>query len=465
MTDKTNRRVAIIDANVLMGGGTSCFHELKDTDIVIPAMVLSVLESHMSEDSYACGAVIRYIEKLRKQNASKLTGDGITIANGNTVRVRWTDANAVDGQHSRQFIGAAETIRNNDGLNRSDVVVISNSANVRLMANHKGFKAEAYQGAALLFNGVFNFYREMSDADILRRITQECVDAGISTPHNAVIKFVASNGDEYGAKLKKGDQLTELPYSVHAGSLRPKNTTQAIAMAYAMDTQLTAVMFSGTAGAGKSMIALAAAINQVDAGLYDQIIVFRSMVEVEGQKLGFLPGSVDEKMDPWAQAVWDNVKQIDKINGVIKAQKGTDGENTRSAPDGKAQTSKGLADNKNTKSAPTGYSPQTQHPISVQPVSYVRGRTFNRTIVIVDDAQSLERSTLLSLLTRLGKNSKIIITGDMTQNDNHRISIGTSMLSLANDLAGRSDFAMVNFVESQRAPIAQFAADLMVADR
>lgn len=465
MTDKTNRRVAIIDANVLMGGGTSCFHELRNTDIIIPNLVLGVLESHMSEDSYACGAVIRYIEKLRKQNASKLTGDGITIANGNTVRVRWTDANIVDGQHSRQFIGAAETIRNNDGLNRSDVVVISNSANVRLMANHKGFKAEAYQGAAFLFDGEFDFYREMGDDETMCAITQKCEDAGMVIPHNAVVKTVTSNGDVYGLKLKRGDKLIELPYLINIGNLRPKNITQAIAMAYAMDTQLTAVMFSGTAGAGKSMIALAAAINQVDAGLYDQIIVFRSMVEVEGQKLGFLPGSVDEKMDPWAQAVWDNVKQIDKINGVIKAQKGADDKNTKSAPDGKAQTSKGLADNKNTKSAPTGYSPQTQHPISVQPVSYVRGRTFNRTIVIVDDAQSLERSTLLSLLTRLGKNSKIIITGDMTQNDNHRISVGTSMLSLANDLAGRSDFAMVNFIESQRAPIAQFAADLMVADR
>ena len=462
MTDKTNRRVAIVDANVLMGGGTSCFHELRNTDIIIPNLVLGVLESHMSEDSYACGAVIRYIEKLRKQNASKLTGDGITIANGNTVRVRWTDANVVDGQHSRQFIGAAETIRNNDGLNRSDVVVISNSANVRLMANHKGFKTEAYQGAALLFNGEFNFYREMSDADILRRITQECVDAGISTPHNAVIKFVASNGDEYGVKLKKGDQLVELPYySIHAGNLRPKNTTQAIAMTYAMDTQLTAVMFAGTAGAGKSMIALAAAINQVDAGLYDQIIVFRSMVEVEGQKLGFLPGSVDEKMDPWAQAVWDNVKQIDKINGVVK--KGGNKKNESKAKMLEYSDKVGLS--ASIDSTSTDYSPRTQHPISVQPVSYVRGRTFNRTIIIVDDAQSLERSTLLSLLTRLGRNSKIIITGDMTQNDNHRISIGTSMLSLANDLAGRSDFAMVNFVKSQRAPIAQFAADLMVADR
>lgn len=464
MTDRKNRRVTIIDANVLMGGGTSCFHELRDTDIIIPNLVLGVLESHMSEDSYACGAVIRYIEKLRKQNADELTGDGIAIGNGNRVCIKWTETLRVDG-HSRQFIDAAEKVCNKDRLNKTDVTIISNSANVRLMANHKGFKAEAYQGAALLFNGEFNFYREMSDADILRKITQECVDAGISTPHNAVIKFVASNGDEYGAKLKKGDQLAELPHSVHAGNLRPKNATQAIAMAYAMDAQITAVMFSGTAGAGKSMIALAAAINQVDAGLYDQIIVFRSMVEVEGQKLGFLPGSVDEKMDPWAQAIWDNVKQIDKINGVIKAQEGADGKNAKSAPGGKAQTSKGLADNKNTKSAPTGYSPQTQHPISVQPVSYVRGRTFNRTIVIVDDAQSLERSTLLSLLTRLGKNSKIIITGDMTQNDNHRISVGTSMLSLANDLAGRSDFAMVNFVESQRAPIAQFAADLMVADR
>lgn len=464
MTEKTNRRIAIIDANVLMGGGTSCFHELRDTDIIIPNLVLGVLESHMSEDSYACGAVIRYIEKLRKQGADRLTSDGIAIVNGNTVRIRWTDVNVAEG-HSRQFISAAEAICNKDKLDRDTVTVISNSANVRLMANHKGIKAEAYQGAALLFNGEFNFYREMSDADILRKIARECADAGISTPHNAVIKFVASNGDEYGVKLKKGDQLAELPHSVHAGNLRPKNATQAIAMTYAMDTQVTAVMFSGTAGAGKSMIALAAAINQVDAGLYDQIIVFRSMVEVEGQKLGFLPGSVDEKMNPWAQAVWDNVKQIDKINGVIKAQEGADGKSAKSALGGKAQTSKGFADDKNTKSAPTGYSPQTQHPISVQPVSYVRGRTFNRTIVIVDDAQSLERSTLLSLLTRLGKNSKIIITGDMTQNDNHRISVGTSMLSLANDLAGRSDFAMVNFVESQRAPIAQFAADLMVADR
>lgn len=465
MTDKTNRRVAIIDANVLMGGGTSCFHELRNTDIIIPNLVLGVLESHMSEDSYACGAVIRYIEKLRKQNADKLTSDGIAISNGNRVCIKWTETLRVDG-HSRQFIDAAERICNGDKLNKADVSIISNSANVRLMANHKGFKAEAYQGAAVLFNGEFKLYVEMGDDEALSAVTQKCEDAGITVPHNAVIKFVTSNGDEYGVKLKKGDQLVELPYySIHAGNLRPKNTTQAIAMTYAMDTQLTAVMFAGTAGAGKSMIALAAAINQVDAGLYDQIIVFRSMVEVEGQKLGFLPGSVDEKMDPWAQAVWDNVKQIDKINGVIKSQKGADGKNTESAPDGKAQASKGLADNKNAKSAPTGYSPQTQHPISVQPVSYVRGRTFNRTIIIVDDAQSLERSTLLSLLTRLGRNSKIIITGDMTQNDNHRISIGTSMLSLANDLAGRSDFAMVNFVESQRAPIAQFAADLMVADR
>ena len=460
MTEKTNRRIAIIDANVLMGGGTSCFHELKDTDIVIPAMVLGVLESHMSEDSYACSAVIRYIEKLRKQDADKLTGDGIAIVNGNTVRVRWTDVNVAEG-HSRQFISAAEAICNKDKLDRGAVTVISNSANVRLMANHKGIKAEAYQGAALLFNGEFNFYREMSDADILRKITQECVDAGISTPHNAVIKFVASNGDEYGVKLKKGDQLAELPYSVHAGNLRPKNATQAIAMAYAMDAQITAVMFSGTAGAGKSMIALAAAINQVDAGLYDQIIVFRSMVEVEGQKLGFLPGSVDEKMDPWAQAVWDNVKQIDKINGVVK--KGGNKKNESKAKMLEYSDKVGLS--ASIDSTSTDYSPRTQHPISVQPVSYVRGRTFNRTIVLVDDAQSLERSTLLSLLTRLGKNSKIIITGDMTQNDNHRISVGTSMLSLANDLAGRSDFAMVNFVESQRAPIAQFAADLRVADK
>ena len=350
----------------------------------------------------------------------------------------------VDG-HSRQFIDAAERICNGDKLNKADVSIISNSANVRLMANHKGFKAEAYQGAAVLFNGEFKLYVEMGDDEALSAVTQKCEDAGIAVPHNAAIKFVTSNGDEYGVKLKKGDQLVELPYySIHAGNLRPKNTTQAIAMTYAMDAQITAVMFAGTAGAGKSMIALAAAINQVDAGLYDQIIVFRSMVEVEGQKLGFLPGSVDEKMDPWAQAVWDNVKQIDKINGIVKTQS---------------------ADGKKTEVVPAGYSPQTQHPISVQPVSYVRGRTFNRTIVLVDDAQSLERSTLLSLLTRLGKNSKIIITGDMTQNDNHRISVGTSMLSLANDLAGRSDFAMVNFVESQRAPIAQFAADLMVADK
>ena len=126
MTEKTNS-IAIIDANVLMGGGTSCFHELRNTDIIIPNLVLGVLESHMSEDSYACGAVIRYIEKLRKQNADKLTSDGIAISNGNRVCIKWTETLRVDG-HSRQFIDAAERICNGDKLNKADVSIISNSA-------------------------------------------------------------------------------------------------------------------------------------------------------------------------------------------------------------------------------------------------------------------------------------------------------------------------------------------------
>ena len=222
------------------------------------------------------------------------------------------------------------------------------------------------------------------------------------------------------------------------------------------------VSLGGVAGSGKSILALAAGMTQVDAGRYERIMVFRSMVEVAQQEVGFLPGDLDAKMAPWAQAIWDNVDQIDRKNGKTKTPK-------HSAANQRDPNSRKLR--QSTNSTPTEVATELQEAqqrhledISVQPVTYLRGRTFVNTFVIVDDAQSLDRTTLLDIISRLGRGSKIVFTYDMAQQDNPYISNSTSILSVVNNLLGEDVFAHIDFTKSERSRLAQLAADLLAKE-
>ena len=489
-TDDKKRNVYVIDANVFIGADISPFRSFRDAIIVVPMHVLDALEKRIDDrdQGWACKAVINYIERLRasEKDGDKLTTTGVMDKNGNVVIVATTPRTAIGMTHSQMTIEITKDQQNKRP--GQQVTLISNTLSTRVRADEAGLHAEPFAGSFKQFDGrIDNVDVELnpssnivnSEAAMSEAVDKRCQTLDIPTPSHAAITFNNCGATIY---LKHGGHLTELRSDISAGSVRPRkgNVDQTIALQYLMDPNITAVSLGGVAGGGKSLLALASAIAQTsgrDASQhrYGRIMVFRSMIEVAGQEVGFLPGELSNKMQPWAQAIWDNVDQIDQANGLAKkkSQVVSDEYYDIGQIDQEYGPAKRKKDRKRKPTIVQGNldnsnavdTPQLRHPeISIEPVSYLRGRTFNDTFIIVDDAQSLERSTILSIITRLGRGSKIVFTYDMSQQDNRFISRGTSILSVISDLMQRPEFAHVSFTKSERSELAQFAADLLTAD-
>ena len=462
------RPTLVIDANVFMGAGNDPFKVFQNSDIVVPVPVIEDLERHRGDDGgigWACRSVLGHIEQLRiSHQADAIYDVNMNDENGNTLCIAKEIADDIppelrNGRSSSAVIAITMTLCRT----RDNVVLISNSLPTRLRANGHHLRAEPYADDTFQpFDGRLTanvrgtihdlVYVKKARQMALAEVDRQCHDGGYPTPAHAAVVFTHIDGQQQ-VILKSNEGFRQLDYNIHAGNVRPRpgNLDQVIALNYLMDESIQAVSLGGIAGSGKSILALAAGMAQVECGKYDRIMVFRSMHSVANQDVGFLPGDLNDKIAPWAQAVWDNVDQIDRINGRIKKR------NYRQ--DAAKQAVRSNIDEQTA-------SAQERHAqdILVQPVTYLRGRTFVKTFIIVDDAQSLDRSTILDIITRLGRESKIVFTHDMSQQDNPYISIGTSMLSVINDLVCQSVFAHLDFTKSERSELAQIAADLLAKE-
>ena len=485
----------VIDANVFMGAGTDPFKFYHNCDIVIPYAVIDTLDEHRGDGSgigWACRLVLDYIERLRvNHGAGRLSSGGVVDHNGNTVRIvesspndRPTTHRPGDGRASTAVISVAQELRRS----ADRVTVVSNSLLTRLRANDCSIDATAYNDGSLQpFDGWFDIDDVDLDSldgtqldllkpandwsgdltnELLAWLDRYITDHGATTPSNMAVRINYAS-DTQQIVLKRGDHFVDPDYQIHAGNIYPRrgNNDQMVALTYLMDPDIQVVSLGGVAGSGKSILALAAGMAQVSSNRYERVMVFRSMVEVAQQEIGFLPGDLDAKMAPWAQAIWDNVDQIDRKNGKVKAPK-------HAATCQHDQDNRKLRRNPyNSTTAPNDATTELQdaqqrhlEDISVQPVTYLRGRTFVNTFVIVDDAQSLDRTTLLDIISRLGRGSKIVFTYDMTQQDNPYISNSTSILSVVNNLLSEDVFAHIDFTKSERSRLAQLAADLLAKE-
>lgn len=481
----TLRPILVIDANVFMGAGTDPFHTYHNSVIAIPFAVIRSLKKHSRDEGgigWACRSVSDYIEKLRSssQSVALYSSEGITDKNGNSIRIIKDDKDCIpsslrrtcDDLNDALVIAAAISLQDSCPTTHTQdgsavVTLISNSLPTRLLANNANVAACPYANSSFQpFNGRLNVGIEVgSERDLLQNrsaairglqcVDDRCAQLGVKVPAHAVITTQHHDGTP-GLIMKYGDGFRPIDYSVSAGNVRPRqsNQDQTIALNYLMDPNIQAVSLGGIAGSGKSLLAIAAGIAQVESGEYSRILIFRSMHSVAQQDVGFLPGDLNDKMAPWAQAVWDNVDQIDRINGRIKKPSRRQSTNQPDQP----RNDNGATD--------TALDAQERHlaDIQVQPVTYLRGRTFVNTFIIVDDAQSLDRSIILDIITRLGNRSKIVFTYDMSQQDNPYISIGTGMPSIVNDLMSEDVFAHVDFTKSERSRLAQLAADLLAKE-
>lgn len=242
---------------------------------------------------------------------------------------------------------------------------------------------------------------------------------GLYMNESAILK--APNASALVRKLQNGKLRVIQGQS--AFGLTGRNAEQRIALEFLLDDSVPIVSLGGLAGTGKSLLALAAGIDAViEQGKYKRVAVFRPLHAVGGEDLGFLPGDFDEKMDPWAQAVWDAVE---------------------------AFCDKNVRD----------YIAERQA-LQVMPLTHLRGRTLSDTYIIVDEAQNLSISTLVTALTRVGENSKIVLTHDVNQRDNAAVGKADGVLAVVERLLGKKLFAHVALNKVERSAVAKLVSEL-----
>lgn len=472
--DSTPRVSSIIDTNVFLGAGDDVFSKLEDQDIIIPLVVMLELERKRSLEGglgFAARSVLRFIDNVQRDNPDlNITTKGIPCGNGNTLRVELnhTDQSCLEAElrdensADRKILAVVKNLERQDRNNGGDTIfkLITNDTPLRLLAScsvhvlaepYEDPQDDLFDGRIIIDLDEDNpLYDDLQFGDIEDEELDDVIHAmGFNRiPFHAIVEV--REGALTSFYLKDGDSYIDIDAEDYfretkIGAIRPRSVEQAVAMDYLHDDGIQMVSLGGVAGAGKSFMAISEGLLAVEEKRYDKVTVFRSMYAVGRQEQGFLKGDAEDKMRPWAQAVWDDVRKYDLLNGGKKARKG-DATSKIVTDDGKVKTS---------------LESRYEDKITVEPITYLRGRTLERQFVIVDDAQSLDRSILLDVVSRLGEGSKIVFTFDMDQQDNPYLSKGTSIESIIQRLKDDPRYAHLDFRKSERSELAQLASQLL----
>lgn len=450
---EVNSTQVVLDTSVLVADPDSLF-SFGACDVVLPLTVLEELDgmkSRSDEVGRAARQVVRTIEELRGggnlSSAVSLDGGGTLRVELNGLRTdRLADLHLDANKPDNRILAAALGIA---GEGSGDVRLISADASLRIKAAAVGIDARDY-----LRTPSPDSRRAAAGTPATLEVTADLVDKLYEHRHidlDAVLVAAgpAATADALWANravvLRAGSssalgRVTDgrvrlVPGDLTAWELRPRSKGQFFALDALLDPAVSVVALTGHAGVGKTLLALAAALHQTfepsAAASYDRLMVLRPVVAVGSQDLGFLPGDVDDKLGPWFDAVIDAVVALG---------------NNVSHRAAKAVLDKWVADGQLTMGA----------------VTYLRGRSLQRTFVLLDEAQNLEPSVAKTTLTRLGAGSKLCVLGDATQIDSPFLSESTNALSVLSDaFRGQPLFAHVALEKGERSATADLAAQLL----
>jgi PhoH-like ATPase len=240
-------------------------------------------------------------------------------------------------------------------------------------------------------------------------------------------------GSQSALVRRVGDRLDLLPHTApEAWGLRPRSKEQRFALELLLDPDVSVVALDGRAGTGKTLLAIAAGLEHVvERRDYERLAIYRPLVPVGRADVGFLPGGLDEKLDPWMSAIHDAIVAL------------TDQRSSRDARD--------LIDQLT-----------TRNQLSLESVTFLRGRSLHRQMVVVDEAQNLEPTTLKTILTRIGEGTKVVFTGDTSQIDAPYLGESNNALAvLINAFRGQRCFGHVSLTACERGTVASLAAELL----
>ncbi|MGO1949383.1 MAG: PhoH family protein [Mycobacteriaceae bacterium] len=431
-------RTYVVDTSVLLSDPWALL-KFSEHSVVLPIVVINELEAKRQhpELGWFARQALGLLEDFRR-TSGRLDREIEVTPEGGTIRV---ELNHVDdsvlpaGLRARQEGGADNDRRIlataiNLRSEGNPVTLVTKDVPLRVKAGSVGLDADEYRAQDVVLTG----YEGMTAADVDGGTIDSLFSDG-AVDGTGVVEDVVDLPVHCGVQLTAGSQsalarvaphgvLRQVPPDQEAFGLRGRSARQRVALDLLLDEEVGIVSLGGSAGTGKSALALCAGLEAVlERGTHRRIVVFRPLYAVGGQDLGFLPGDENEKMNPWTQAVYDT------LDGLVS-------ENVLDEID-----DRGL--------------------LEVLPMTHIRGRSLNDSFVIVDEAQSLERNVLLTVLSRMGRNSRVVLTHDVAQRDNLRVGRHDGIQAVIEKLKGNPLFAHVTLTRSERSAIAELVTNLL----
>ena len=437
-TDNTvATKTYVVDTSVLLSDPWA-LRKFAEHDVVLPVVVISELEGkrHPPELGWFARQALRFLEELRATYEALDQPVPVNV-DGGTLRVELNHQDqsllptAFRGPEGDHRILACALNLAHEG---KDTVLVTKDVPLRVKAGAVGVQADEYHAQDVVLTGYTGMATVQTSSDVIDALYRdgEVMLDGVETEKGTAVEelpvhcgLTLAAGAQSALGRMSADGVVELVRGdINAFGLQGRSAEQRIALDLLMDPNVGIVSIGGRAGTGKSALALCAGLEAVlERGEHRRIVVFRPMYAVGGQSLGYLPGTESDKMNPWAQAVYDTLEGLVSDNVMEEVHE------------------RGL--------------------IEVLPLTHIRGRSLHDAFVIVDEAQSLERNVLLTVLSRLGKGSRVVLTHDVAQRDNLRVGRHDGVQAVIEKLKGHELFAHITLQRSERSAIAELVTDLL----
>nr|WP_241980219.1 PhoH family protein [Cryobacterium glaciale] len=421
-------RTYVLDTSVLLSDPKAIFR-FAEHAVVLPVVVISELESKRNdpEIGYFARQALRNLDELRLKH--ERLDFPIPVGEGGTLRVELNHSNMSVlpsglqlGDNDSRILAVALNLAN-DGMT---VTVVSKDLPLRVKAASLGLAADEYRHELAVDSGWTGMDEITLSAEQMSVLyDKETLDSRTvqDMPINTGLVIHSDRGSALGRVTSRGT-LKLVRGDRDVFGLHGRSAEQRLAIDLLLDPDIGILSLGGRAGTGKSALALCAGLEAVlERQQFRKIMVFRPLYAVGGQDLGFLPGDQGEKMGPWAQAVFDTLGAIVSENVVEEVME------------------RGI--------------------LEVLPLTHIRGRSLHDAFVIVDEAQSLERNVLLTVLSRIGQNSRVVLTHDVAQRDNLRVGRFDGVASVIETLKGHPLFAHMTLTRSERSAIAALVTEML----
>ena len=422
-------RTYVLDTSVLLVD-PGALHRFEEHEVVLPVVVITELEGkrHHPELGYFARAALRRLDELRVTHGR--LDEPVPVGDkGGSIRVELnhTDPESLPsgfrlGDNDSRILAVARNLANEG----RSVTLVSKDLPMRIKASAVGLDAQEYLAELAAESGWTGMTElEVTSADLDELYDDSVVDLeeARDLPCHTGLVLLSDRGSALG-RVKADKRVHLVRGDRDAFGVHGRSAEQRIALELLLDPEVGIVSLGGRAGTGKSAMALCAGLEAVmERRQHKKVVVFRPLYAVGGQELGYLPGSESEKMGPWAQAVFDTLGALVSHEVVEEIM------------------DRGM--------------------LEVLPLTHIRGRSLHDAFVIVDEAQSLERNVLLTVLSRVGQGSRVVLTHDVAQRDNLRVGRYDGVASVIEALKGHPLFAHVTLTRSERSPIAALVTELL----